>query len=107
MRQAAGAAIDDIGLQLQLQRERAAAAEIAARIDAAAEQFGQMLADGETETSAFEAPRRRIVDLLKRLKELLQRILRNADAGVVHLETNVDFALLGGGVRGGAIDAQF
>ena len=70
----------------QVERERAPLPDRALGVDLAAEQAGDLPADGQPETGAAEAPGGGAVGLLEGLEDEAQLVLRHADAGVGHGE---------------------
>ena len=88
--------------QPQAEGEAAAFAQAAAQAQFAAHQGHQTLADGQPQAGAAEAPRDARIGLREALEQARLLLGADADAGVAHLEAQLDplpFALL-------AIDAQ-
>ena len=70
-------------VQRQVERERAALAVDAGELDLAAEQHGQLAADGEAQAGAAVLARGARVGLLERLEDQPLLLRRDADAGVL------------------------
>jgi hypothetical protein len=73
------------------ERERRAAAGFALHIDLAAHQRHQLPRDDQSQPGAAVLAVRGTVRLDERPEQLLQRLGRDADAGIPHLEAQVDF----------------
>src|SRR5262249_32300643 len=70
----------------QSDAEGRAPAEPALDLDCAVEQLDQPFRDREPESYAAQTSRRRAFDLPERIEDKGDRLLRDADAGVAHLD---------------------
>ena len=77
------AAVGPRVVQRQVERERAALAVDAGELDLAAEQHGQLAADGQAQAGAAVLARGAGVGLLERLEDEPLLLRRDADAGVL------------------------
>ena len=72
----------------QIKRECASLAERAFQLDFAAQQVGQLAADGQSQSGSSKLPAGPGVGLLECLEDDALFLSRNANAGIFHLECN-------------------